>query len=297
MVGKALTAALLERGYNVIILSRSAAHPVLPKNEKLFYSDWDIEKQIIDKDAITKADYIVHLAGASIAEKRWTTRRKNEIVNSRVQSTALLVKAISELPHHIKAVISASAIGWYGDDERSDGRPFIETDPADESFLGVTCMEWERSVDPLSLMGIRVVKLRIGIVLSNQGGALKEFKKPLRYGIAAILGNGRQVISWIHIDDLVRVIMFAMEMNEIQGIFNAVAPKPVTNKDLVLSMAQTVRGKFHVPLHVPSIVLKIYLGVMSSEVLKSTTVSSKKIEEAGFIFQYPVVKLALRSLR
>jgi len=305
LIGKALTTALLERGYNVIILTRKLPNEVThpPQWDKLSYALWDIKKQSIGNDTVSKADYIIHLAGASVAEKRWTTKRKNEIVESRTNSSALLVKALSEIDNKVKAVISASGIGWYGspasvlsETKGTMKNPFIETDPPAEDFLGETCRRWEASIEPAALMGKRLVKFRTGIVLSNEGGALSEFKKPLRFGLATILGSGKQIMSWIHIDDLVRLFMYAIENEELAGVYNAVAPRPVTNKELILALARKLKGKFFIAVHVPSFVLNVVLGEMSIEVLKSATVSSEKIQDAGFIFQYQAVAPAIRQL-
>jgi len=305
LIGKALTTALLERGYNVIILTRKLpneeTHP--PQWDKLSYALWDIKKQSIGNDTVSKADYIIHLAGASVAEKRWTTKRKNEIVESRTNSSALLVKALSETDNKVKAVISASGIGWYGspasvlsETKGTMKNPFIETDPPSEDFLGETCRRWEASIEPAALMGKRLVKFRTGIVLSNEGGALSEFKKPLRFGLATILGSGKQIMSWIHIDDLVRLFMFAIENEELDGVYNAVAPRPVTNKELILALARKLKGKFFIAVHVPSFVLNVVLGEMSIEVLKSATVSCDKIHYSGFTFLYPTIDAALKNL-
>jgi len=304
LIGKALTTALLERGYSVIILTRHLPNDKPETiNNKLLYAIWDIEKQTIDKAAIGKADYIIHLAGASVAEKRWTTKRKNEIVESRTKGSSLLVKALSETDNKVKAVISASGIGWYGspfsvqsEEKGTIKTPFIETDPPAEDFLGVTCRQWEASVEPAALMGKRLVKFRTGIVLSNEGGALAEFKKPLRFGLATILGSGKQIVSWIHIDDLVRLFMYAIENEELDGVYNAVAPRPVTNKEFILALARKLKGKFFIAVHVPSFILNIVLGEMSVEVLKTAAVSSAKIQDAGFIFHYPAVAPAIRQL-
>ena len=296
MIGKALTEALLEKNYKVIILSRKVASQQ-PINENLLYAEWDIPNQIIDKIAIERADYIIHLAGAGIADKRWTKKRKQEIIVSRVKSGELLTKTLQEIPNKVKAVISASAIGWYGADPViPNPKPFTEDDPADSSFLGETCKQWEESTEPVTQLGKRSVKLRTGIVLSKQGGALKEFEKPLRFGIAAILGNGRQVYSWIHIDDLVRLYITAIEDDNMRGAYNAVTPKPVSNKELTLQLARTKKGSFFIPVYIPSFALKIALGEMSIEVLKSATVSCDKIHYSGFTFLYPTIEAALKNL-
>ena len=293
MVGQALTSYLLARGYQVIILSRS----VKKSNQQyLSYSVWDIDKQFIDSSAINAADIIVHLAGESVANKRWTAKRKQEIIDSRVKSGALLVKGLNENKHKVKTVIAASAIGWYGPDTANSLQyGFNETDPFDNSYLGTTCKQWEGSVQSLNELGIRLVTLRIGIVFNKKGGALAEFIKPAKFGMATILGTGKQIVSWIHQDDLCKMIVFAAENETVKGVYNAVAPNPINNKDLVNAIASTMH-KFHITLNVPVFVLKIMLGEMSIEVLKSANVSSNKIESAGFVFDYPNVNEALKQI-
>ncbi len=294
MIGSILSKALLAKGYSIIILTRKAKPSA---DNRINYKEWNIEKGTIDKEAITGSDYIIHLAGANVGEDRWTEKRKKEIVDSRVKSGALLVKSLKDIPNKVKCVASASAIGWYGADTQIlNPRPFVETDKADNSFLGSTCKLWEDSIQPVTGLGKRLVIFRTGIVLSNEGGAYAEFKKPLNFGAATILGSGKQVISWIHIDDLVRLFITAIEDQNIVGVYNAVAPYPVTNKELILEMTRQ-RSKFYIPFRVPGFALKTALGEMSVEILKSTTVSSKKIEMTGFQFAYPVITEAVKKLR
>lgn len=293
MIGEALTKALTAKGYAVIVLSRSKK-----KSDKLnvSFAEWNVENQTIDLDAIKKADHIIHLAGANVAEKRWTKKRKQEILESRTKSGGLLLKALKENENKIKSFISASAIGWYGPDTKESlQKGFKEDALAYEDFLGQTCLQWEASTKEIEILGKRVVYLRTGIVLGKEGGALSEFKKPLKFGIASILGSGKQIISWIHIEDLCRMYIYAIE-NNISGIFNAVAPKPVSNKTLTLELAKKNRGKSFITMHVPSFILKIILGEMSVEVLKSATVNDDKIRNTGFKFLYPSLDAALNDL-
>jgi len=295
MIGKALTEALLQRGFKVIILTRKPGEQK-SSNTQLTYAGWNVAEKTIDQEAFTKADYIIHLAGASVAEKRWSKKRKEEIVSSRVESGKLIVESLKTISNKVKAVISASGIGCYGPDIVTNVNPFEEDDPFYNDFLGNTCKQWEEAIEPVSFLGKRLVKLRIGIVLSNEGGAMKEFKKPLKFGLATILGNGKQIISWIHIDDLIRMFLYAIDTETLSGVFNAAAPNPVTNKKLILQLAEKERGKFFIPVHVPSFVLKLMLGEMSVEILKSTTVNAEKIQQAGFIFQYPSIDTAISQL-
>lgn len=294
LLGSALTELLKEKGHKIIILTRTAK---TPDDKNISYALWDVKAQTIDETAVSSADYIVHLAGAGVADKRWSKERKKEIVESRTESSALLVKALQS-PNNVKAVISASAIGWYGPDEKRSPKKktFTEDMRHDKGFLCETCRLWEESIEPVKEAGKRLVKLRIGIVLSNKGGALPEFKKPVQFGIAGVLGSGKQIVSWIHIEDLCRLFLFAIENQSMEGVYNAVAPAPVRNKELTLILAQKMKGRFFVPMHVPVFVLKTMLGEMSEEVLKSTTVSSEKIKSAGFTFQYPDIEAALDNL-
>jgi uncharacterized protein (TIGR01777 family) len=296
LIGKKLTRHLSEKGNEVIILSRNQKNASVDPN--ITYSFWDVKKQVIDVDIVKKADHIIHLAGAGVMDKRWTESFKKEIVESRTKSSAFLIKVLQENTHRVRTFVSASAIGYYGADASPliHNHGFVETDPADKSFLGETCVLWEDSVQPVSSMGIRLVKLRTGIVLSNDGGAYKEFKMPLKFGVAGILADGKQIISWIHIDDLCRMYTEALENDQLTGAYNAVAPAPVTNKKLMLEAAEKVRNKFFIPVHVPAFLLKTFLGKKSIEILKSATVSCKKIKSAGFTFLYPTIEAAINEL-
>ena len=295
MVGKAITTHLLAKEYKVIILTRQL--PVTKnKVSAVEYALWDVNAQTIDITALQKADYIIHLAGAGVVDKKWTPAYKLEIQNSRTESSKLIIHTLNNNVNKVKTIVGASAIGWYGEDTFTHEKSFVETDKAAAGFLGETCQLWEQSIEPVEALQKRLVKLRIGIVLSNDGGALAEFKKPIRLGVAGILGNGKQIVSWIHIDDLCRLFINALENDQLSGSYNAVAPAPVTNKTLTIELAKKMKGKFFIPLHVPAFILKVMLGDRSIEVLKSVTVSSEKIVKTGFTFLYPTINLALKQL-
>lgn len=291
LVGRHLSSLLISRGFKVIILTRSSQQS---NNPSLQYANWNVNAGEMDDEAIRQANHIIHLAGAGVADQRWTARRKQEIVDSRTQSAALIVKALQQIPNNVQTVVSASAIGWYGPDtDESRKKGFHEESPADAHFLGETCRLWEESITPVTALGKRLVKLRIGIVLAPDGGALTEFMKPLKMGVAPIMGTGEQVISWIHIDDLCRMFLHAIETKTMSGAYNAVAPHPVTNKTFMLALAKEARGKMFIPVHIPAFLLKLMLGEMSVEILKSATVSNEKIVASGFTFIYPGITAAL----
>lgn len=292
MIGTALIRELTAKGYDIIILSRSVRTP----GKNISYARWDPALGQIDAEAVRKADYVVHLAGANVADGRWTEKRKAEIVDSRVKSGSLLVKAIAETPNRIQAVVSFAATGWYGPDPQiPNPKPFTENDPAASDFLANTCRQWEEAIRPVAASGTRLVILRSGIVLSDEGGAYREFRKTLPLGVASVLGNGRQVVSWIHIDDIVRITIEAIENTSFSGVYNAVAPNPASNKKIITTIA-TQRKKPYVTVNVPEIGLKALLGEMSIEVLKSATVSSARLQSAGFRFFFEDIGTAVFNL-
>jgi uncharacterized protein len=301
LIGTALTKALVQKGYEIVILSRSKK---LSTKKNISYAVWDVSNQTIEEEAIKKADYIVHLAGANVGEKRWTQKRKKEIVDSRVDTGKLLVKALKEIPNKVKAVVSSSAMGYYGPDLTASSSPkgggrgnlFVETDPPFNDFLATTVVKWENAIEPVKALDKRLVFFRTGIVLSNEGGAYKEFKKPLQFGVASVLGSGKQTVSWIHIDDLVRLYIEAIENDKWNGVYNAVSPNPASNRQLIKEIARQTK-RFFITLKIPSSILKTILGEMSIEVLKSTTVSSEKIQKEGFQFLFPTIQTAIKNLR
>ncbi len=289
LIGTHISKLLLSKGYDVIIFTRGGNKV----NEKLQYAHWDPSKNECDIESVKKLDAVINLAGAGIADKRWTAKRKKEIEDSRVQGTTFLISTLKEHARSCNIFIGASAIGFYGTDSIPPVA-FTENSPHAEDFLGNTCMQWEEAEIQASTF-LRTVIFRFGIVLSKEGGAYTKFAHPQSFGIVPILGNGKQIISWIHIYDLCNMLLFAMENSPINGIFNAVAPKPVSNKELMKMIAKE-KGGIKILLPVPSFVLKIMLGEMSEEVLKSTTINAGKIINAGFSFKFNTIPDAVKDL-
>lgn len=282
LVGKQLTALLEQKGYEVAWLSRR------PQQRTHFL--WDVARQEIDPKALEWADAVVHLAGEGVAEKRWTRERKQAILRSRTESTALLHRAIAATKQRPSVFISASAVGYYGFD--TGAALLDEGSSSGTDFLADVVRAWENEVKKIEALSLRCVILRIGIVLDAQGGALAEMLKP---PVAAPLGTGAQWMSWIHVEDLVRMFVFALEKTTLQGIYNAVGPYPATNQQLTKEAA-TAKGKPYLGLGVPEFVLKLVLGEMAAMVLGGNRVSSQKIQKAGFEFEYPKLTDALKAI-
>lgn len=292
MIGTRLAGYLKTRGYRVVILSRRKK-PVQPGADGPEYALWDPKAGTVEPGLIEQADHIINLAGVNLMDHKWTKSFKKEILESRTAATSIIAGALQSIPNHVKSVINGSAIGWYGEDKKK-GYSFTEEDPADSGFLGSVCREWEGSL-PDQIGNTRICKIRTGIVLSSRGGFIGQLSLPVKYGIAPVMSNGRQILSWIHIDDLCGIILFLME-NNLRGVYNAVAPHPESNKEITLEYARAVRGKFFIPVHVPSPALKLALGERAIEVLKSTRVSCEKIMQAGYRFRFPDPAAAIRDV-
>ncbi|WP_369411762.1 TIGR01777 family oxidoreductase [Chryseolinea lacunae] len=291
MIGQHLTATLLARGHRVTHLGRSK--PEGEKRSGVQSFTWNIEKRYIEPGAFLGVDTIIHLAGAGIADKPWTKERKREILESRTQSTQLLHDELKRGGHKVKTFLSASAIGFYGFEDATT--VFTEVSPAGTDFLAQVTQRWEREVDTLSALGLRVVKIRIGIVLSTDGGVLNELMKPIKFYVGAPLGSGDQYTSWIHIDDLCGIFAYAAEHDTLQGPYNAVAPNPVTNKVLTKATARMMHRPIIIP-KVPAFALRLLLGEMADLVLTGNKVSNTKILNEGFVFSYQTVEAALQNL-
>jgi len=288
LIGKHLTPKLQSRGYRVIHLSRSAS----AKNGVETFT-WDVGKRMIDDRAVEQANYIIHLAGAGIADSKWTEERKKEVISSRTDSTHLLAEALQRNDKKLAAFISASAVGFYG--AVTSEKNFTENDPAAKDFMGTCCRLWEASSKPITSMGIRTVKIRVGIVLTPKEGALAKMAAPVKFGIGSALGSGKQYMPWIHIDDICGIFIKALEDETLKGVYNGVAPEPVTNRELTQSIAKTLKKPFFFP-NVPSFALKMLFGKMSEMFLQGSRVSSEKIEKAGYDFKYKKVEDALEDL-
>lgn len=250
------------------------------------YCRWNVEEGFIASDVPQDIDTVIHLAGASIAEKRWTSDRKKVVLESRTKSTKLLVDWIATSGKEVKTFVSASAIGWYG--AAHDQQQFVEEDSAGEDFLAKVCAAWEAAAEPLRNSNVRTVWIRTGLVLHPDGGMWKELKKAFIFRIAPRFGHGKQVFSWISLHDLLRLYTFAAVTSTITGPINAVAPHPEQQAVLTRKLLKKTPGTAFV-LPIPAFALKIGLGDLSQELLKHAPVSSKKAEKAGFTFLQPTL--------
>lgn len=283
LIGKALIKKLVNNNHEVSTLSRNSNSI---ENTKVFI--WDTINGKIDERAFENIDYIIHLAGAGIADKRWTKERKEEIIDSRVVSTQLLLSYVKKLKTPLKGFISASAVGYYG--AITSENTFTENDSAGKDFLGTVCKLWEDSILEFKKLGVPITILRTGIVLSNNGGALEKMKTP----VITPIGSGKQIMPWIHIEDLCQLYLDAVN-KKIVGIYNAVAPDYHTNK----SFSKTLAKSFHrifIPFGAPSILFKIIFGELAVILLTGSKISSKKLIESGFKFQFPNLENALLHL-
>ncbi len=285
-IGKKLSNLLKEKGYKVFILSRTKSnHP------NTFY--WNLKENYIDEQAIIQTDYIIHLAGASIADKRWTKERKKVLINSRINSANLLFNKVKELNPNLKGFIAASGIGFYG--ATTTEKIYEENDTSGDDFISEICKLWEKASLQFNSINIRTVIFRTGIVFSNGGGAFPKLFKPIKFGFGAVLGNGKQYFPWIHIDDLCDLYLESIENKELKGIYNAIAPNYCTNKQLTKKIANTLGKKIWLP-NIPSFIFKLFFGEMSIILLEGSRVSSKKIKDTGFKFNFRNLETALKDL-
>ena len=287
-IGRNLTTLLLAKGYSVSILSRSEKQ----NKGDVFYYKWDVAKQTIDDEAILKADYIIHLAGENIAEKRWTAKRKAAIIDSREKSTQLLYSVLKKHYKKLDAFVSASAVGIYG---AVNGEEICTEDmkPAND-FLGYTCQKWEDSIDFIENLNIRTVKIRTGLVLGKNDGFLKKLIPLFKYRLGSALGSGKQYMPWIHVDDLCAIYLQAISDASMEGPYNAAICDNTTNTLFSKTLARVFGYSIWLP-NVPAFVLKLVMGEMAKIVLTGRRVSSDKIEQTGFKFKFNNLEEALRN--
>ena len=282
LVGRSLCALLVSQGHEAVGLNRD--------NQKS--PSWDPEKGKIDEGSLEGFNAVIHLAGENIASGRWTPQKKERIRSSRVQGTDLLCRTLSRLETPPKTLIAASAIGFYGDrgEEVLD-----ETNAGGSGFLSEVCQEWERSTSAAESAGIRVVRARIGVILTPLGGALAKMLFPFKMGGGGKVGNGRQWMSWISLADTISAIEHCLAQDSLRGAVNLVAPKPVTNSEFTKTLGRVLRRPTLVPM--PGFAARAAFGEMAEALLLSSTrVVPKRLEESGFSFQHPTLEIALRSL-
>ncbi len=287
LVGSMLTKKFQDQGYDVSILTRS---PEKVKDFKAFY--WDIKKKEIDEECLDGIDTIIHLAGEKIADGRWTDERKKALISSRTESIALIYDLMKRQEHQVKTVLSASAVGFYGDrgEEVLD-----ETSKAGTGFLAHCCEEWEKAVDQGTEMGLRVAKFRIGLLLTPKGGVLDIFKLMVKTFTATKLGSGEQWFPWIHSDDLIGMFLWAAENESSKGVYNATAPNPVRNKEFTKTLSDVLHRPFW-PFAIPKAMFKLLMGEKSELVLMSTHTKADKVIKAGYSFKFLSLKKALEDL-
>ena len=286
LVGNAITDLCKERGYFVHYLTTNKTKIKSTSILKGFY--WDPKTQEIDTNCLNGIDAIINLAGASVS-KRWSATYKKEIEDSRIDSVRLLHKLLSENEHKVQYFTSASAMGIYPSSYTNE---YVESyDKINPTFLGNVVHQWEKEIDKIQALDIEVSKLRIGIVLSNKGGALLEMIKPIKLGFGAAIGNGQQQQSWIHIEDLAEMFLYVIE-KKLLGTYNAVSSNPITNMEMTKAIARRLKKSLWLP-NIPAFVMKLILGEMSAIVLESQNLNNSKILKKGFTFKYGTLEKAL----
>lgn len=286
MVGTAVVAALEARGD---LVRRLVRHAVTDGDREIH---WDPDRGEIDAAELNGVDAVVHLAGENIAGRRWSADFKRRILESRTKGTRLLAETLAGLEMKPSVLVSASATGIYGNrhDEEVD-----ELAPSGNGFLAEVCREWEAAVEPAHDADIRVVKLRIGPVLSPQGGALAKMLPPFKMGLGGVIASGQQYFSWITLDDLVSVILFALDNESLKGPVNAVTPHPVTNREFTKTLGRVLGRPTIFPM--PAFAARLAFGEMADEMLiGGVKVSPHELIQAGFPFAYPELEPALRHL-
>ena len=278
LVGSALVPSLIRAGHDVVRLRRPA--------------QWDFEKHTADMAAFAGADAVVHLAGENIASGRWTAARKQRILDSRVLGTKLIAETISGMERPPRVLVSASAVGYYGD---RGSEVLREESPPGTSFLSDVCRQWEAATDAATRKGIRVVHLRTGIVLSDKGGAMAKMLPPFKLGLGGKIGSGNQYWSWVSLDDVCAAIFHCIQEAELRGAVNIVSPSPVTNRDFTKALGRVLGRPTVVPL--PAFAARLVLGEMADELLlASARVEPAKLIASHFVFHHRELQPTLRQL-
>jgi uncharacterized protein len=285
LIGTQLTGMARAAGHEVRILTRR------PSAQGHF--QWDPAAGTIDDAALDGVQVVINLAGAGIADKRWTEARKRELIESRIQSADTLRAALERTKKRPDVYVAASAIGIYGDSGETLVDETYQTDSQD--FMVVCCRRWEEATQQVTALGIRTVTLRIGVVLAAAGGALQEFVRPLRLGVGGYFGDGQAWFSWIHYYDMCKMLLWAAQTPHLSGVYNAVAPHPVRNKPVVQAIGRAM-GRWALYLPAPAWVMRLALGEMSAVVLNSNRVSAQRVLDAGFEFEYPDLDDALKNI-
>lgn len=282
LIGKALTRSFDEKGHELLLASRSE-----PKSDR--ETKWTIEDGFAEPERLEALDAVIHLAGESVSALRWTDEKKAAIRNSRVDGTRSVVDALSRLKKRPKTFISGSAIGFYGD---RDDEILSESSGAGDNFLAQTCREWEAESRRAEDAGIRTVLLRTGIVLSKDGGALATMLLPFKIGVGGVIGDGKQWMSWISLDDEIRAIEFVLEREDIRGAVNLASPNPITNQEFTSVLGEVLYRPTFIPL--PEFAVSMLLGEMGDELLLSSTRAiPSRLDDLGFEWQFPDLKTAL----
>jgi uncharacterized protein (TIGR01777 family) len=287
-VGKHLTALLIDSGYSVSILSRTKKK----STDTIFYYTWDVEKQLIENEAVLNADFVVHLAGENIAGKRWSKERKEAIISSREESAKLIYIVVKKYGKKLDAFISASGVGIYG---AINGQAICVEDqkPAND-FLGLTCQKWEAAANQFQKEGIRTVKIRTGLVVGPNDGFLEKLKPLFKYRLGSALGTGKQYMPWIHIDDLCAIYLEAIQNADMTGAYNAAINDDTTNASFSATFAQVYGYKTWLP-NVPAFIMKLALGEMAKLLLTGRRVSNEKIKAVGFTFKWQKLDDAIKA--
>lgn len=288
LVGRALSNHLFSKGHEVRILSRN---PKSTNNLKSFY--WNVEKSEIDEKAFDGVEHIVHLAGSGIADKRWTHSRKQDIIDSRVNSMKLITSIVKKKNIQLKSFVGASAIGIYG--MATSEKIFTETEKGPNDFLSQSCIQWENAYQEIQTLSNKNCIIRIGIVLSKDGGALKRLLPLFKLGLGSTVGSGKQYMPWIHVNDLVSVFYEALFNPNYSGTYNAVSAEETTNQSFSKQLAKSLSKPFFLP-NVPAFILKLVFGEMANVLLEGSRVSSQKLTDHGFQFQFPTLYEALKAI-